>query len=152
MSVSLANTNMLTGVEFDNWQATHSLVQTASAGAFAKATIGITIDGAGSAITTGSKGTIFIPYNATINSATITSDQTGSIIIDVKKSTYASFPATASICAAAKPTLTSARKSTDATLTGWTTTINAGDIIEFVVDSAATITKATLVLEVTKFS
>lgn len=134
----------------DQWNAAYTTVNTASATAFTKATIGITIDGGGSAITTGSKGYISIPYSCTINSNTIVANATGDIVIDIKKSTYSGFPTTASICAAAKPTLAAAQKSTDSTLTGWTTTINSGDIIEFVVDSAATITKATLTLGVTK--
>lgn len=112
--------------------------------------IGIVIDGGGSTITTGSKGYLEVPYGCTINRATIVSDQTGSIVIDVKKATYANFPTTASIAASAKPTLTSARKSQDSTLTGWTTAITAGDILEFVVDSVTTVTRVQLVLKVTK--
>ena len=134
----------------DQWNSVYSTVNTNSATAFTRATIGVTIDGGGSAITTGSKGYISIPYSCTINNNTIVADATGSIVIDVKKSTYSDFPTTTSICAAAKPTLAGAQKSTDSTLTGWTTTINSGDVIEFVVDSAATITKATLTLGVTK--
>jgi hypothetical protein len=134
----------------NEWNSTRSTVQTNSATAFTRTTIGITIDGGGSAITTGSKGYISVPYSCIINNNTIIADQTGSIVIDVKKSTYAGFPTTTSICAAAKPTLTSAQKSTDSTLTGWTTTVTAGDVIEFVVDSTSTITKATLTLGVTK--
>lgn len=131
--------------------AVYSTVNANSATAFTRATIGITIDGGGSAITTGSKGYISVPYSCTINNNTIVADQAGSIVIDVKKSTYAGFPTTTSICAAAKPTIVAPnQKSTDSTLTGWTTTVTSGDIIEFVVDSAATITKATLTLGVTK--
>lgn len=133
-----------------NWQSTYNTVNTTSAN-IGIAALGITIDGAGSAITTGSKGVISIPYNATIQSATIVAAQTGSIVIDVKKSSYADFPTTTSICAAAKPTLSTAQKNTDSTLTGWTKTITAGDILEFVVDSASTVTKVTLTLKVVKY-
>jgi hypothetical protein len=114
------------------------------------ATIGITIDGGGSAITTGSKGYVYIPYACTINSATLLADQSSSIVIDVKKSTYSGFPTTSSIAASAKPTLSSAQKSTDSTLTGWTTSVAAGDCIEFVVDSITTCTRVHLTLKVTK--
>lgn len=92
-----------------------------------------------------------MPYNATIQNATIVSDLSGSIVIDVKKSNYADFPSTVSICASTKPTLTSARKSSDSTLTGWTLGISSGDVLEFVVDSASTLTKATLTLKVIKY-
>lgn len=113
--------------------------------------IGITIDGSGSVITTGVKGDIFIPYAATINSVTMLADQTGSCVIDIWKVAYASYPATVSntITASAVPTISSSNKSQDTTLTGWTTSISAGDCIRFNVNSASTITRVTLVLKVT---
>jgi hypothetical protein len=113
-------------------------------------TIGITIDGGGSAITTGSKGFIYVPYACTISSATLLADQSGSIVIDVKKVAYGSFPTTSSITASAKPTLSSAQNSQDTTLTGWTTSVSAGDVLEFVVDSCTTTTRANLILKVAK--
>lgn len=112
--------------------------------------IGIVLDGGGSAITTGTKGTITIPYNCTIDNWTLTADVSGSIVIDVKKSTYASYPTTSSIAGSEKPTLSSAQKNQDLSLSTWTTTITAGDVLEFVVDSAATVTKVTLSMKVTK--
>lgn len=114
--------------------------------------IGITIDGGGSTITTGTKGFISIPYACTINSVTLLADQTGSVVVDIWKDTYANYPPTVAdtITASAKPTLSSASKSTDSTLTGWTTSVNAGDVIGFNVDSAATITRLALTLKVTK--
>ncbi len=54
------------------------------------------------------------------------------------------------ITASAKPTLSSADHNSDATLTGWTTSVAAGDVIGFKVDSVATITRATLLLKVTR--
>jgi hypothetical protein len=41
-------------------------------------------------------------------------------------------------------------KSEDATLTGWTTAVAAGDTLRFNVDSVTTITRVVLTLEVTK--
>jgi len=55
-------------------------------------TIGITIDGGGSAITTGQKGYIEVPFACTISRATTLADQSGSIVIDVWKDTYANYP------------------------------------------------------------
>lgn len=113
---------------------------------------GITIDGAGSAITTGIKGYIRIPYAGTITKATVLADQSGSIVIDVWKDTYANYPPTVAdtIVASAKPTLSSAIKSEDSTLTGWTTSVTAGDVLGFKVDSASTLTRVTLELHITK--
>ena len=108
------------------------------------------IDGGGSAITTGEKGHIRIPFKCEIQKATLLADQSGSIVIDIWKDTYANFPPTDadSIVASAPPTISGAQKSEDSTLTGWNKTINADDILAFNVDSAATITRVVLILNV----
>lgn len=113
-------------------------------------TINYVIDGGGDAPSTGSKGYLVVDFAGTITAATLLADQTGSVVIDVKKSTYTGFPTTASICASAKPTLSSAQKARDTTLTGWTTAIVAGDVLEFVVDSSLTLSRVTLALTVTR--
>jgi hypothetical protein len=118
--------------------------------------IGFTIDGAGSVITTGVKGFIRIPYAATITAVTVLSTDasatTGSIVVDIWKDTYANYPPTVAdtITASAKPTLSSANKSLDSTLTGWTTSISAGDVLGFKVDSVSTVTRVIVELTVTK--
>jgi len=110
------------------------------------------IDGGGSAIGDGIKGDLQIPFGCTINSVTLLADVSGSIVVDVWKDTYANFPPTDadSITASAVPTITAATKSTDATLTGWTTAIAADDVLRFNVDSATTVTRVTVVLDITK--
>lgn len=110
------------------------------------------IDGGGSTITTGVKGFLEIPFNCTINRATLLADVSGSIVVNVWKDTYANFPPTVAdkITASAPPTISATTKAQDSTLTGWTTSITAGDILAFNVDSATTITKVTLSLKVTK--
>lgn len=110
------------------------------------------IDGGGSVISTGVKGDIVVDFAATIQAVVLSADQSGSIVVDVWKTTYAGAPPTVAntITAAAKPTLSSAQKSRDATLTGWTTAIAAGDVIRFNVDSVATLTKCTVALKVLK--
>lgn len=111
------------------------------------------VDGAGSAITTGAKKVyVQIPYACTITSWVIIGDPSGSIVFDIWKDTYANFPPTVAdtITASAKPTLTTAVKATSSTLTGWTTSIAAGDVLELNVDSATTVTKAILILKVTR--
>jgi len=128
-------------------------VDVSSSADIKKGGFGITIDGGGSAITAGIKGdSAPIPYNCTIDQVTLTADQTGSIVIDLWKDTYVNFPPTVTdtITASAKPTLTNEVKYQDVTLTGWTTTINAGDFIRFNVDSASTLTRANLFIQCTK--
>jgi hypothetical protein len=114
------------------------------------ATINFVIDGGGSAILTGSKGFLVIDFACTIINNTLLADQSGSIVVDIKKSTYAGFPTTTSICASAKPTLSTAQNSQNTTLTGWTTAITAGDVLEYNVDSATTVTRVTLSMKVIK--
>jgi hypothetical protein len=112
--------------------------------------IGISIDGGGGAITTGIKGDMQIPYDCEITGVTMLADQTGSIVVDLWVEDYANYPPTVAdtITASAKPTITTALKSNDTTLTGWTKTITAGDTIRYNVDSCTTITKCTLILTI----
>jgi hypothetical protein len=114
--------------------------------------IAFIIDGGGSAITTGEKGHLRVPFACTINRATALADQSGSVTVDVWKDTYANFSPTDadSITASAPVTITSAQKSEDSTLTGWTTSVAADDILAYNVDSATTITRVTVSLKCTK--
>ena len=104
------------------------------------------IDGGGGVITTGQKGFLEIPFNMTITRVTLMADQVGSAVVDIWKDSYAAFPPTGadSITAAAKPTITAAQKVQDATLTGWSTSLTAGDILAFNVDSVTTIQRLTI--------
>lgn len=108
------------------------------------------IDGGGAVITAGGKGYIQVPFACTINSVTMLADQTGSIVVGIAKGTYAAFNTTTSIVGSTPPTITTALKSTDSTLTGWTTTISANDILYFSVTSASTVTRVTVSLTVTR--
>lgn len=114
------------------------------------------IDGAGSAVSTGLKGYFEVPFACVITENTLLADQTGSIVVNIWKTTFASFvpgthPVAADkITASAPPTISAAAKSQDATLSGWTTSLAAGDILALNVDSAATITRVTLSLRLTR--
>lgn len=113
-------------------------------------TIAFTIDNGASVITTGVWGDLPVDFACTIQSVTVVADAVGSIVVDIWKDTYGNFPPVVadSICASAKPTLSSANKSQDGTLTGWVTSIAAGDILRFNVDSAATVKMVTVSLKV----
>jgi hypothetical protein len=110
------------------------------------------IDGGGSAITTGIKGDLEIPFACTIGRVTMVADQSGSIVVDIWKDMYVNYPPidADSITASAPPTITTATKSQDSTLTGWTKAIAAGSILRFNVDSCATIERCTLALKANK--
>ena len=110
------------------------------------------IDGGGSVITTGVKGYLEVPFDCTIERQTLLADQTGSIVIDIWKDTFANFPPLVAdtITASAKPTISAGVKDQDATLTGWTTAISEGDILAYNVDSVTTIERVTMSLKVRK--
>jgi hypothetical protein len=112
--------------------------------------IQVIIDGGGAAITTGVKARIAVDYGCTIKTCTMVADQSGSIVVDIWKSNYASLPATdfGSITNASTPIISNAIKSQDSTLAGWTKTITAGDWLYFNVDSCSTITQITIDIEV----
>lgn len=132
-----------------------SLSGTTLAAATRTGLIGLIIDGGGSAITTGVKGFLSVPFACTITGWTLLSTDasatSGSIVIDLWKDTYANYPPAVgdTITASAKPTLSSANKNADTTLTGWTTSLSAGDVLGFNVDSATTVTRVALSLTVT---
>lgn len=117
------------------------------------ATLIFVIDGGGSVISTGVKGDLTVDFACTINEVELLADQSGSIVVNIWKDTYANFPPVVGdkITASAPPTISSATKSLDSTLSGWTgTSISAGDVLRFNVDSATTITRVTLKLKVTR--
>lgn len=119
------------------------------------AALGYFIDGGGAVITTGIAGMgLIVPYACTIVDWTITADVSGAIKIDIWRDTYANFPPTNadSITNGFEPEITaSGTKAQDTDLSNWTSvTINAGDILYFNVDSCTSITKALLVMKVTK--
>ena len=115
--------------------------------------VGITIDGAGSAITTGIAGSIIVPYACVIDCWAVIADQSGSIVVDVwKGSSPLTIPTSASdsIAGSEKPTLSSQQINTDLNLTTWTTNLVFGDVLVFNVDSATTVERITLQIKVIK--
>lgn len=150
-SNTLAFTGASSGYTFD--------ANVATTGTFTKngndittGTVTYVIDGGGSTITTGIKGDLTIPFACTINEWTLLADQSGSVVVDIWKDTYANYPPTVAdtITASAKPTISTATKGQSSTLTGWTTSITAGDTLRFNVDSITTCQRVTLSLKVTR--
>lgn len=107
-------------------------------------TIGVSIDGGGNVITTGTKGYVEVPYAGTIEEWKIIAEPSGSITFDIWKSNAAIPTNSNTITASAKPTLTTAQRATSTTLTGWTTAVSVNDVFGFEVESATTVTKAVL--------
>lgn len=119
----------------------------AKAGAF-----GITIDGGATVLTTGLKNWVSIPFPCTIRNWSLLADASGSIVIDVWKNTQSNFPPTVSdsIAGSEKPNLSSQTNNSDNSLTTWATSVSAGDIIAFNIDSVSGIHKVTLTIGVIK--
>jgi hypothetical protein len=117
-------------------------------------TIQFIIDGGGSAITTGVKGDLMIPFNCTVQGWDIVADQSGSIVVDIWKDTYANFPPTVAdtVTGSEKPTLSTATKNQDLTLSSWTTSFTRGDWLRYNVDSITTVTRVTVVIRIKRTS
>jgi len=110
------------------------------------------VDGGGSTITTGEKGHLDIPFDCTITGWILLADQSGSIVIDVWKDTYANFPPTVadSIAGSEEPALSAAQKNEDLALGTWTTSVTADDILAFNVESCTNVTRVTLTMTATR--
>ena len=116
--------------------------------------VGITLffDGGGAEITDATQLWAEIPLKCDIDRVTLLAKPSGSIVIDLWVDSYANWPPTDadSITASAVPTITTATKSQDSTLTGWTKAVTAGDAIMGNVDSCTTIQKCTLSLKMSR--
>lgn len=110
------------------------------------------VDAGASAINTGIVGQLYIPVTCVIGSVTLLADQTGSVVVDIWKTPFASYPPTVlnTITAAALPTITAGTSYQDTTLTGWTTLINAKDTLMFNINSSGGIHRLTITLAITK--
>jgi hypothetical protein len=105
---------------------------------------------AGSPITAGIKQDYISPFACVISKVTLLADQTGSIVVDIWKAPFASYPPTVAntITGSALPTISASTKGQLTTLTGWTTAIAAGDCLRFNVNSVATVARVAVCLEV----
>jgi hypothetical protein len=137
-----------TGAIYVKATGTWSMVFSGS-GSLGTGAVGATFDGGGAVLTAGVYVDVLVPFNCTIDAATVVANQTGSIELSVLADPYASFPPTTDI-APNPPEIVSADKSRDTTLTGWTVALTAGTVVRFGIVSCSAIQRATLTLEVTK--
>lgn len=138
-----------TGITITNG---HGTITLSASGSGSVVEIVYVIDGGGSTITTGQKGFIEIPFAMTITGWLLAADQVGSVVLDVWRSTYAGFPPNVgnSITGADIPTLSAVQNNRNTAVTLWTTSLAAGDILAFNVNSVATITRVMLSIKATK--
>jgi hypothetical protein len=118
--------------------------QTWDALAYPHSGIPFTLDGNGSSITTGYKGAVEIPFDCYIIAGRLSSPIACSVEIEVWRSTYAQLPQVAAhkISATDPLVLSSAEKSQNTTLTGWSRQFTAGDWAGF---NVASVTGAFLI-------
>lgn len=94
-------------------------------------TINYIVDSGSFSMLTGNKGSVTLDVSGVIESLTIFSDQQGDLTIDIRKSNYTNFPTFSSIVGGVYPQIINARKIKNDTLSGWNTSIIAGDILTF---------------------
>lgn len=111
-------------------------------------TIGISIDGGGSPITTGAKNTVTAPKAGTISEIYMSSDVSTTSVLDVWKKAGATPTVADTITASDKPTLTTATYVNDTDVKTWTTAVSEGDVFRFNADSNDNSTLLTLVMKI----
>jgi hypothetical protein len=109
-------------------------------------TINFLVDNGSVDIPPGSKGQLKVDVTGTIESWMVVSRDTGSIVFDIKKCTYDTYPTFTSIVGSEYPRLNNEIKSRDESLSTWDTTITAGDILDFEVLSCSGITDCSVFL------
>lgn len=109
-------------------------------------------EAAGTELADGAQVWVEVPFDCEIEANTALADQSGSLVVDIWKDSYANYPPTDadSITAAAPVTITSATHSQDTTLSGWTKSLTVGDILVGNIDSCTDIEQATISLRVIK--
>jgi len=112
-------------------------------------------------ITTGATGRYLGPFDfsGTIQSWSIIGQESGTVSIDLWKTTYTAFDAGAThpaasdkISASAPISMTSSTKNQSSSLTGWTTAFSVGDIFALNVSSASLSKQVMIFLKVSKTS
>ena len=110
-------------------------------------TINILIDNGSFDITPGTKGYLNIDVTGVIESFVVVSPYPGNIRVDVRKTKYSDFPSGfTSIVGTEYPQLVDEDKNKNETLNTWDKVITAGDILEFYVLSASSISKCSIFL------
>ncbi len=110
-------------------------------------TINFVLDNGSNDITTGVKGSLGLDVSGRIESWTLVSENEGSIVIDIKRDKYDTYPDNlTSIVGSEYPKLSTQKKNRDESLSTWTTDLVAGDILDFSVVSCTGIQKCSLFL------
>ena len=110
-------------------------------------TVNYVIDSGSLPMQVGDKGKLTIDVTGVIENIRVLSDQTGDIVFELSKCTFADYPNFTSITNGARVQLTNSDKYFDDVLNSWTTTIGAGDILRFTVVSVNNIRRLLISLK-----
>lgn len=139
-SVSVNGANGISTTQLKITNSTSNLIQKS---------IGMTWDGGGSALTTGTTYWVVAPASGTINKMILTANPSGSFSVIVSSSASFGLSNAGKICSSDCPTINSGTVATDTTLTGWTTAVAKDEFLYFVSTAAVTATQANLTIEYT---
>jgi hypothetical protein len=116
-----------------------------------KDTFGVSANNGASVLPIGVLGYKIMPYACTITGWSISADVSGSIQFDIWKKAGAIPTVSDTIMGggSTKPYLTSQQLNSSSTVTGWTVSVAAGDVIGFYIDSAVMVKRATLTIYIT---
>ena len=110
-------------------------------------TVNYVVDSGSLPMQTGDKGKLTIDVTGVIENIRVLSDQTGDIVFEISKCSFADYPNFTSITGGSRVQLTNSDKYFDDVLNSWTTTINAGDILNFNVVSVNNIRRLLISLK-----
>ena len=110
-------------------------------------TVNYVIDSGSLPMQVGDKGKLVVDVTGVIENVRVLCDQTGDIVFDISKCTFANYPAFNSITAAQRVQLQNTNKHFDDVLNNWDTTIVAGDILNFSVISVSNIRRLLISLK-----
>ena len=137
------------GAANTDW-AEQAAIGSGSTGVTPRRVVGVTFDGQGSTPTVGSVGYAVVPFSGTIDQWHIVANASGSAVVDVWKAA-GTIPVNANaIAGSEKPTLSAAQIASDTALSSWTTTVTAGDVFGFELESVTTCTRITVEVRISE--
>jgi hypothetical protein len=132
----------------------HDVLQTVSI-----AGLSVIMDGLAVPVRTGNRGWVEVPFDGQITAVRMLADVLCNITVDIWKTTFAAYPPDSgdSICGSVKPSIASVNGlpkaefgTISSPMTGWTTSLTAGDILWFHVDSNDLATMLTISLTIAR--
>jgi hypothetical protein len=126
-------------------------IEATASGTATEDTIGFFIDTTPDDVSTGSKGFKRIAYDAEVLEWSVFGGQTGSISVDLKKSSYGTYDSFTTFVGGDNPRLVSQIKNQNTGVTAWGG-LSAGDLVEYVIDSNTGIQKVGVFVKIRRLT